>query len=574
MAQQGQDPQGFPKLDIRAAKALRPNARTILIQSILGGETPITYFAGKDQYLPSLGINPFLPTRPLQTGSYLQPFDGPTSGIIRPSDYQPMANNPIANPPNWIETEPKGGNFYVYDANGSAYSNILGLTTVTVLSDAGNLTTGKGNGLCYYDNYMYFAIPTDIVRFGPLNGVPGFVPAYWTSTLSKAALTNTPYPTVGSSNFNLPNHFLHRHSDGKLYIADVVGNQGTLHIISTTKTTVEGDTDNGSKANALQFGYGLWPTAIESYGTNLAIALYEGLGTGSGKRAKLAFWDTTSQSFSSITWDEFPDSIITALKNVNGVLYIISSNPGAVGYRITQYIGGNSFKEVDFVDQGGTPLPGGVDGNSGQLLIGTSMTYDNSGQNIACVISYGQPRSGLKSGRFTISRGPQQAFGVSATALKVIPLTTGSTIKNQSYYVGWGSAGNPSNTSAQGIDFESGNADYSLYPAKWRSQIYSIGHPFKITRLRIPVIPTTASFAGRMGNNAIVDMNLVLDNEFRVVNVSGAISSTTVNQYNVVINRPTEATGGHSFFLEFVWRGSDYVGIGLPIEIDYELIED
>lgn len=569
---QGQDNQGFPKLDIRAAKALRPRTFKLEISSILGGETPVAYTAAKDQYLPSLGINPFAKVRDNGVGSYLFPFNIQTSGIIRPSNNQPMANNPIAHWPTWIDLEPKASNFYVYDSVGSAYSNNIQNNTVTALNDAGTLSSSSGNGMTYYDNYMYFATNTDITRFGPLNGAAGFVPNYWTSTLGKAALTNTTYPNVGAGSFLLPNHFLHRHSDGKLYIADVVGNQGTLHVISTTKTTVEGDTDAGSKASALTFGYGLWPTAIETYGSNIVVGLYEGGTSVGSKRAKIAFWDTTSQSFTSITFPEFPDALITAIKNVDGVLYIVSSNPFQRGYRITQYIGGSSFQEVDFVDGGSTPLPGAIDGNSGQLLVATSLLYDSVSGDTPCIISYGRPRSGMKSGRFNIIRGKNNS-GSSYTAFKVIPVATGSTVQFQSYYAGWGTTLTPT-TANNGIDFDATNADFSVYPSRWRSQIFKFASPFKITKVRAPLICNTGSVNQVMGKNAVVDLNYIIDNEQRVINVTGAISSTTVNQYNVLNHRPTEVTGGQNMFIEFAWTGTDYVGIGLPIMIEGEIFDD
>jgi len=44
--------------------------------------------------------------------------------------------------------------------------------------------------------------------------------------------------------------------------------------------------------------------------------------------ALIAFWDGESLDINSMIWVEFPDSLITALKNVNGVLYIFSSHTG------------------------------------------------------------------------------------------------------------------------------------------------------------------------------------------------------------------------------------------------------
>ena len=219
----------------------KDNEFTIRIESILGGHAPTTHFAAPDQFRASLGIDP---AQPIDDADSTTSTVG--SGLIRPAASQKFSGTTITSAPLWIIANPKNALTYVYDAAGSAYSIDATITTVSALNDAGTLSSALGGGCEYYDNYIYFATNTDITRYGPLNGSAGFVINYWTSTLAKTALVNTTYPSTFKNSLRLPNHVLHRHSDGRLYIADVVGNQGTIHYIATTKTAVEGDTDNNS----------------------------------------------------------------------------------------------------------------------------------------------------------------------------------------------------------------------------------------------------------------------------------------------------------------------------------------
>ncbi|MFA7662690.1 MAG: hypothetical protein WCX88_02120, partial [Patescibacteria group bacterium] len=330
----------------------------IRIETILGGQSPTTHFSQAGQFRASLGIDPAQPINDLDTA-----YSTIASGLLRPSASEEFSGTTINSAPLWMKTNPKDTLIYVYDALGSAYTITATLDTVTALSDAGHLSSALGNGFEYYDNYMYFFKNTDVCRYGPLNGTPVFNPTYWTGTLAKTALVNTIYPSTFLNDLRLPNHPAVRHSDGTLYFGDVVDNQGYIHTIKTSKTTVEGDTNNGSTYQKLAFGYGLWPTAIESYGSDIAIAFFEGGNIGlKQKSAKLAFWDTTSTNFNKITWVEFPDSIITAIKNVNGVLYVVSGNYKTRGFRVTRFLGGYSFDEVYYSETGEPCLPGAIDG--------------------------------------------------------------------------------------------------------------------------------------------------------------------------------------------------------------------
>lgn len=523
--------------------------RQILIESILGGQSPASHVAAEDQFRMSLGIDPSLATSDTIGANSIH---NEASGLLRPTALFNISNANLNAFPQWIKNNPKNEFFYVYDAQGSVYTLQSG-TAFAALSDGGTMSNSTGNGAAYYDNYMYFAKNTTIARYGPLNGTPAFNGDYWVTTLGKTELTNTTYPTVA---YGTPNHIMHRHSDGRLYFGDVVGNQGVIHRISTTKTTVEGDTDDGSDYNILDFGFGLWPTAIESYGTSLVIALVEQADSRVNSKAKIAFWDTTSENFDSIIWVEFPDTMISCLKNINGTLYIVSCEPGEVGFRLSRYIGGNSVQEVFYDETSSPPAIGAVDGTADRILFGSN---NNLLVSAGCVRSYGLTKSSLGNGLFTPYRISSTEFTGYVTAL----LMQGNDFVSPYPIVGWhyGGSGSPRFS----ID-TTGTYDYSVAPQYWWSQVYKIGQPYKITKIRIPL-------PQKLTSNMSVIPKIYKDSGTSTTTLT-TINSTNfgTNRQSIVI-RPENLTGDNDFFLELNWTGSDLCTVSLPITIEYELLD-
>lgn len=548
------------------------DVRQIRIESILGGIGQSAIFQEQDGYRSSLGIDPGLPINDDDTGF----LGSQPSGILRPISVFQVANT-TATVPLWMKPSPKDENYYILGSNGSTYTLDGDAHTLSEISDGGNESgTGSGNGCAYYDNYIYFAKNTTIARYGPLNGTPELNGDYWGTTLSKTALTHTAYPlggaVPGGYGATLPNHILHRHSDGKLYIADVVGNLGTIHYIATTKTTVEGDTDNNSTYNKVQFGYGLYPTAMESYGNNLVIALWEGgvstaLGNEHSGQAKLAFWDTTSQNINQIIWVGFPNEIITSLTNSNGELYLTSmSFSGNSGFRLSRYVGGNSFETVFVSKTAKAPYPGGVVAIGEQLLFGSYLF--TSGTSEGCVFSKGLSSPALGTGIFPLYslKGytgftPENDF---VTTIAIDP-------KGDRPIMGWG---NLVGHTGGGIEFvSSGNSNFSspVYGSNtvfWQSQQFNIGQRFKITKVRIPLGQAIAS-------GMVIQPTIYLDED----NLGQSLSAINFSNYpngetNVVI-RPNSVTGNHSFYLELRWEGTTTLAVvSLPITIEYELLDD
>ena len=121
----------------------------------------------------------------------------------------------------------------------------------------------------------------------------------------------------------------------------------------------------------MDLGYGIWPTDIDSYGTDLVIAAYEGnttSGNTKGKKAKIFFWDTTSASFNKEV--ELPDPLCSALENVNGVLYAFCGNPKSEGVRVLRFIGGYSYEEVGYLADSQPPFPGATAHILSRVLFG------------------------------------------------------------------------------------------------------------------------------------------------------------------------------------------------------------
>lgn len=539
---------------------MEDRTRVIKIESILGGEAPASHFASQNQFLYSQNIDPAQPTSSF----------GRASGLLVPVNPGRVSSETMTGAPMWIRRSPKNAVFYIYSANGSVYTYNSGIfsDTASGATDLNDGGTASGNGLAYYDNYIYAARDTTIARYGPLNGTASWTDDYWVTTLGKTALTDTTYPNDSWTVLEYPNHVLHRHSDGKLYIADMVGNQGTIHYIQTSKTTVEGDTDAGSTYSKLQVGYGLLPTAMESYGSNLVIAFCEvgkdtgTIGTNSRQlNAKLAFWDTTSQNVNIITWSEYPDSIITALKNINGVLYVFSGSTQQLGCRITRYVGGYSVEEVAYIDdlQIQPPFPGAVDGTSKRLLFGThadTPSWMTNNNDNGVVVAIGLQKADLGDGIFKV-------MGSTGSSAAVMSLTLlGNRFNNDYPYIGW-SNGNTGG-GANGFDIQTGN--YSQSDTFWTSQTYKIGQPFKIKKVRIPIGNTIAS-------GASLTARINTDNQTSSSTI-GTIDTTSYPSSYKVVLRPTNLTGQYNFNLELEWTGTEKFIVGLPITIEYELIDD
>ena len=529
----------------------------IKIESILGGHSSFQSFSAKDQFIDSLAIDP-------DSSGEISAL-----GYISPSK-QSRFSGSVSNIPMWIDTNPKNSLVYVYDAGGSVYSLDLSANTISGLGDLNDGGTAAGNGMEYYDNYMYFSRSTTVARYGPLNGTPAFTDDYWVGILGKTALSNTTYPTI--SLVPMPNHILHRHrSDGKLYIVDVVGNQGYLHYISTIKTTVEGDTDDGSTYQKVNFGYGEWPTAIESYGSDIVVALYEGSASAESlqKRAKLSFWDTTSPNFYKIIDVEFPDPVIFALKNSNGVLYVISGQFGTYeGVRVSRFIGGYGFEQVAYIERYTAPTQGAVDAILNKIIFGTSKSFISGSKFNGCVLSVGSKHSQISNAIFNIVGGTNTTYANNEQGqISAVKYAKQNGFVSLKPIIGWTSG--LTGSGENGIDGSSSTgADHPPFQSQWQSQVYKIGRKFKITEIRLLLSNTVSSFTGTLSPSIWVDD---LSTQTNLV----VISNTNYPDKRTIIIKPENLTGEYNFCLQLDWLfNTQTLPVALPITIEYEILNE
>jgi hypothetical protein len=530
--------------------------RQIRIESILGGQSDWTHFGGSDQFDRSWGINPYLPATDTSNSILAQK----QSGLLRPVPSRAVETTLSMGGPKWAIPVETGATqqIYLYDAAGSVYT--YANPALSGLSDLNDGGSSHGNGAAYYNNYIYFARDTTIARLGPLGGgSQAFVDDYWVTTLGKTALENNTFYLSSQ-----PNHFLHRHSNGRLYIADVLDGQGVLHYIQTKKTTYEGDTDDGSTYDALGVGFKLYPSAIESYGENLVLCLTESQAYyQSNIKAKVAFWDTTSERVNLITTDEFPDAHITAVKNVNGVLYFFSTTAYQDGFKISVYTGGTSFRVIKNFPQGNSPLPGSVKSVGSMLYFGSETT---NGEEILKTVFSMDTNTEVIHSIFPLEFG---ASSVGAIAFDNAP-GSGLSLDRPGIVAGAGASVFAEFPDTYG-PFQNSHGQFIA------SQIYKIGTPFKITKITFPVIPAVSSVSSsvhRITPKIYTDSGI--GRTYTPSNTNGLkeIQAGTFPGKNHIVLRPENLTGNHDFQLELEWGGSSLISVALPIIIEYESIDE
>lgn len=521
--------------------------QTFLINSILGGISPSQYFRSEGQYLASIGVDPDLP---------VSSSDKRTSGALVPVVYEKFSGSEVNTHPIAIIRTPKNTNVYVVLANGKliSYSSSFGSETLI-----GTVTGNVANGAFYYNNYIYITTGTDVSRYGPLSNSPSLTNTVWTgATLgSLTALTNTTYPNINPTlSIAIPNHWGCIHSDGSAYFLDFKNGQGLVHKIKTTKTTEEGDTNNGSSYNVLDLPFGFYPVSICSYSTDIAIlAIQTTDSTINQGRAALFLWDTTNTDTFYRGPVYLPDPLATSMLYLNGALNIWSGN-AQDGFRVSEYIGGDTVKDTAFFEEGKPPLQGAVDALGNRLVWGSNLTYP---ETAACVFALGSKNARLSSGIHNIVRASSTGTTPSVTALAFVQQDSNVTPK---VIVGWRDG------SGSGIDKFSTSATYA---SVWRSEIFAFNRPFKITKVTIPLGATTAS-------------NMTLTAKVFFDDASSSTTLPTINSTNYPSKRSVTfksvgtglaAKGGeNNFFLELKWTGTVALPVLFPIEIEVDAYAD
>lgn len=523
--------------------------QTILIESILGGQSATQYFGKKGTFNSSIAIDPDLPI-----GSQIK-----TSGMIVPSRYEKFSGTEIDGFPNWIITQPKTTNSFVYTSAGKfhSFNSSIVMRTTDEKSTALpiTITGGAGNGAFYYNNFVYLIEATDITQYGGMDqGASIAITAnVWTGgKFGLTALTNTTYPSIRGT--PIPNHPAHVHGDNATYFGDVVDGQGVLHKLKTSETTIEGDTDDGSGFNVLDLPFGFFPTDVESWGTDIVVSTIQTLdSTINQGKAAIFLWDPTD-TVSFYRGPIFlPDPLVTAMLNINGVVHIWSGNANN-GVRLSRYIGGDVTEEILYLEEGVPPFAGAVDALGSRIAFGGFTTYPVSS---ASVLSYGSKRADLPKGLNNIVKSTSAGATQMVFSLKYVQQTSNVAPR---LIVGWGDG------SAKGLDKLSTSATYA---SVLRSEMINIGRKFEIEEIRIPLGATVAT------NMSIVPKILFDD-------LSSTVTLDTINPTNfsgkrkAIYKNPAlkTARGENNFLLEFTHGGTVQLPILLPIEITVNIFDD
>lgn len=530
----------------------------IKFNSIWNGVAPSQYFQKEGQFLNSIGIDPDLPISDAVG-------DRRTSGALRPSGYASFDSTQNDGNPYWIMTSPKTALIYTYLSSGkfNSYTSAFGSET-----NIGTPTSGAGNGAAYYNNYIYLATPTQVFRYGPLNGTAALSNALIANSElldgwdggTDTVMVNTTYPAIrGSGTF--PNHPMHAHVDNKLYIGDFKNGIGYLHFIKTSKTTDEGDTNDGSTYGALDLPFGFMPMDIESYGTDLVIAAIQTTNSTLNQgRAALFFWDTVSTSFYHMIW--LPDPLVTALYNHNGLIHIFSGGIStgtdvSNGYRLSVYLGGDSLKQLYYSNTGSPPLAGAVDAVGTRLAWGTfqqvNTTTASAPTYYATVMAYGSKDSNFPAGVHSIAKA--SAVGSAADGLvTAIKNVQQSSFAYPKLVIGSRDASN------HWLDSQSTTYGTNV----WHSPMINIGKKFAIKRIRIPLAAAVAANMTITPKVFLDDFSSSSTTDLTVINSTNYANSNRHIQYYPSIH------GNHNFCLELTWSGTALLPILFPIEIDVQ----
>ena len=514
---------------------------TIEIKSIWGGVSPSKYFSAPDQYQYGIAIDPDFPV-----GSEIK-----TSGAIVPTLYTKFSGAKISAYPLWIANNPKDTKTYVYQSDGDvvSYSSSLGTET-----DVYTPTSGAGNGQAYYNNYLYNATPTDVSRWGPLDGTPAAGNTFWTSTLSLTALTDTTYPTIRG--VKIPNHAMHVHNDFALYICDFKDGQGMIHRLSTKKDTYEGEVDDTtlvSAYNVLDLPWGYYPVDIESYSTDLVVLAIQTVDTTVNQGpAALFFWDVSSSSFYRKV--EIAEPLATAVKNVNGILHVWAGNATG-GFRVMQYAGGDSFVTVAYSEEGTPPFAGAVEALGGRVYWGGSQTKP---EVCGVVYALGSKHPLVPQGMHSVIRSTSSGTTPHVTAVKNV-LQDAS--KEPDLVVGWGDG------SGKGIDQK---ASSGTYDSIIRFPFINIGQKFTIEKIQIPLGTAVAA-------NMTVTPTVYLDDDVSSGTALTVINNTNYSgsEKNIVYKQPNiELNGNHNFCLELAFTGTAELPVVFPIKFLIDIKDD
>ena len=590
--------------------------KTLTINSIFRGQSPSQYFGAEDSYNSSIAIDSDLPilSTDVRTSGFAVPVGSAaltstnvTSPIIRqitnPKDnllwtiqtngrivtftsalageiligtvagsnavWGEYYNNYIyvfgtgtskddvsrIGPLNTLPYDGQSGNFTVGLTVTGGTSGATGVITADVDAGAtGTLTLSNITGK-FSDNEAITDTSTGVAVVNRSDASLITDNVWKGATLgSQTALTNTKYPTLRS--VDLPNHVAHVHGDGSLYFTDFINGQGIIHRINTKRVTNEGDTNGTtvvSAYNALDLPFGFYPTDIDSAGTSLFIlGIYTtDVTTNQGKSA-FVLWDPTDTVSFYLGPVFLADPLATACLNSNGFIHIWSGN-AQNGVRLSQYIGGESVREIVYQEEGLPPFAGAVDALGNRIVWGGFSTSPAVG---AVVWAWGSKNARLPAGLHNILKTSSSGTLPNVTALKYVLQSSNITPK---LVVSWRDG------ATRGLDQYSTTATLASI-MRW---MFNIGTKFNITKISIPL-------AGAVNSTTIITPKVYFD-DLSSNSSPTAINNTNYSSKRKVIYKGTELKdyiGQNNFLLELAWTNTNPLPVAFPILIDVDIKED
>lgn len=514
------------------------------IKSILGGKSPMVHGGIEGQFLDSQAIDPEESLSALQK----------PGGSIMPIGYSKFSSTVPSGAPMWLQTNPINQNTYVYATDGELYNYDVNLNAAGEAS-IGTPTNGNGSGMGYMNDYLILPTTTNVSVYGPISGAAAITNSWWTATAGLTALTNTTYP--GTRNVNYPNHAGHLHTDGKWYFCDYANGQG---IINKLGITTAGAND-GSAYNVLDLPSGTRPFDIESYGTDLAV-IGSILGTSTSTKqgqSWLFLWDTFSDSFYRQV--PIPAAFVSAILNVRGTPYIWGGSVD-FGWQLYRYNGGYDVEQLLDSHEGSPPYAGAVDSYGDRICWGA---YHSVPSTNASILAYGYQNQRLGSDLLN-------SIGSLSASIGTLPVISSLKFLQQAHRVKRPVIGWRTDTSAEyALSKTSAAATKNSY--LWTQSI-SVGKPFKIRRIRVPLTSAVASGL-QITPKIYYDENSTTKTLARIDNTNyPGESSVTYNALEIEEATTAGYTGQNNFFIEFYFDGTSATGIALPVEVEIETLDD
>lgn len=498
--------------------------------------------------LLSLGIDPEYP---------LGSFNNWPADAAVPTCYAPDgdAREFISDAPMFIASACESGGVWVLDANGSlSCYNGLSLGGGVGIGNPGGAPIGNpcsaGNGMVVYNDYVYCATFTDIYRHGRISQTAPAFAQYWTTTLAMSALTNTNYPATRTVHY--PNHFLHKHTDGYVYVADYDGERGRIHRFITDSD----GTGGAAEWKVLSLPPKMMPFSMASYGTDLAIvcspdARYALGGIPIGQASGTVYlWDAVSGNrfYRAIPTSEL---MVTAAINHNGALKVFAGNLDN-GCRLLQYMGGETFSEIARTKYGSPPFAGAVDVSGDAVLWGQAVT--DYPTYYAGVMQYGRRRSARKSTLNCIALLPSTDQYQIPSAIKVLSRSS------RTPFVGW------RDDTDRNIVRETGTAFkgfLALPPVV-------VGKKFRVRRIRFGL--TSAVAAGTS-----IAVTVYTDGWGTTWNATAGLLDVNATNFpnsdRHIDFRDLTITGNTDFVVAFTFAGTANTGIIPPVTVEYEVYD-